>query len=207
MPVRSVVALPDMWRLMTVIFTVQFVERSFGPILPLYLGSVAGVRENVALASGVLFSLTAGAGAVGNLLAPRWLARTSARHIIVRCCVAAAGGALVFALGPPLVVLGIASVAFGVAVGTAMTAAYTRAGGLIPAEARASGFAVVTSATLVGVAVSPMVAGAIARWSLSAVFVVDVVMLAAAARWVAARMEEQDGRPAREGRAPAGDDA
>jgi DHA1 family multidrug resistance protein-like MFS transporter len=206
LPMRAVAGLPDMWRLMTVIFAIQFVERSFGPILPLYLGSVAGAREDVALVSGVLFSLTAGAGAVGNVAAARWLARTSARRIIGLSSAAAAASALLFAIAPVLPVLVVASVGLGVAVGASMTAAYTRAGSLIPAEVRASGFAVVTSASLVGVAVSPMVAGAIAKWSIAAVFVVDVMCLAALARWVVRGMAEERTPPAALGAAPAGED-
>ncbi len=208
MPMRDVLRLPDMWRLMTAIFTLQFVERSFGPILPLYLGTVAGARDNLALVSGVLFSLTAGAGAVGNVAAARWLARVSARRILVIACLGAGVASLAFVLLPVLPALTGAALVLGAAVGAAMTAAYTRAGGLIPAEVRASGFAVVTSASLVGVAISPMVAGAIARWSLPAVFLVDVVLLAWLARWVVGRMREDDGaRPAPPETAPAGDGA
>lgn len=206
MPVRAIAALPDMWRLMTVIFTVQLVERSFGPILPLYLARVPGVGDNVALASGVLFSLTAGSGAAGNVLAARWLERVSARRVIGSACGVAAASAVAFVFAPPLWVLVVASVAFGIGIGATMTAAYTRAGGLIPGEVRASGFAVVTSASLVGGAISPMIAGAIAAWSLPAVFAVDVLLMLALARWVVPRLGEGQGRPAPPG-TPAVEDA
>lgn len=206
LPMRAVVALPDMWRLMTVIFAIQFVERSLGPILPLYLGSVVGSPADVALASGVLFSLTAGAGAVGNLAASRWLARLSARGILGRACLAAAAATLLYVVAPVMPALVAASIALGVAVGMSMTAAYTRAGSLIPSEVRASGFAVVTSASLVGVAVSPMVAGAIAKWNIVAVFLVDVACLAALVWWVVRGMREEHTPPAALAAAPAGED-
>ena len=46
---------------------------------------------------------------------------------------------------------------FGIGVGVAMTAAYTSAGGALPDPARATGFGFLTSASLIGMAASPMV--------------------------------------------------
>lgn len=206
LPARAVVALPDMWRLMIVIFTLHTVERSFGPILPIYLGAVDGARGDVALVSGVLFSLTAGAGAIGNMAAARWLARVSARAVITRASGAGALAMLAFAVSAWLPVLTAASALLGFAVGAAMTAAYARAGGLIPAEVRASGFAVVTSAALVGVAISPMAAGALAKWSLTAVFLVDAALLVWLACWVARRMRGEMAAPAPRWATPGGDE-
>ena len=159
-----------------------------GPILPLYLAEVAGARDHVALASGVLFSLAAGFGAIGNVLCARWLARWSPPRVIAVAALVAALGAVLFAVVPPLPVLFVASALFGASIGTATTAAYTRAGRVIPTQVRASGFGVVTSASLVGLALSPVASGALAGWSLPAVFVADVVILAiiawAVARWM-----------------------
>lgn len=193
---RAIVALPGMWRLLVVVFTIQFVDRSFGPILPLYLGGVVSGEENVALLSGVLFSLTACAGAAGNVTSARWLKRWSARRVIAYSCAIAAASAATFALVPPLLALALAALAFGLAIGTGITAAYTRAGTLIPPPVRASGFAVVTSASLMGVAISPMISGAIGRWSLSAVFLVDAVLLLALWCWIVRPMRDLGVPPA-----------
>ncbi len=48
--------------LMGVIFGLQLVDRSFGPVLPLYLEQLGVPQARVALAAGVLFSAGAGAG-------------------------------------------------------------------------------------------------------------------------------------------------
>ena len=58
-----------------------------------------------------------------------------------------------------------------------MTAAYTSGGELLPADAHATGFGVMTTASLVGLAVSPIVAGFISGPGLRIVFDADIVLL------------------------------
>ena len=70
---------------------------------------------------------------------------------------------------------------FGLAIGVATTAAYTAAAAVIPANVRGTGFGLLTTASLVGLAVSPIVAGFLAVTSIRAVFVLDVIALAALA--------------------------
>ena len=62
-----------------------------------------------------------------------------------------------------------------------MTAAYTSAASVIPASARGAGFGLLTTASLVGLAVSPIVSGLLGATSIRAVFGLDVVALAALA--------------------------
>jgi MFS family permease len=100
--------------------------------------------------------------------------------------------------GTPLI-LGIAVAVFGVGVGVAMTAAYTTAGGALPEPARATGFGFLMSASLIGMAASPMVAGLIAHAGIRLVFLVDAVMLvvfgAAVHRVMEERTQETTGPP------------
>jgi hypothetical protein len=62
-----------------------------------------------------------------------------------------------------------------------MTAAYTAAASVIPASVRGSGFGLLTTASLVGLAVSPIVSGLLGATSIRAVFALDAVGLAALA--------------------------
>ena len=75
----------------------------------------------------------------------------------------------------------IALAAFGLAVGTGTTAAYTGAGRRIPAGARAAGFGVLSSAAMAGMALSPVLSGLLGSVSLRAVFSVNTVLLGALA--------------------------
>ncbi len=87
--------------------------------------------------------------------------------------------------------LGVAVAIFGIGVGVAMTAAYTTAGGALPDAARATGFGFLTSASLIGMAASPMVSGLIAHAGIRVVFYVNAVMLVVFGAAVHRVMEER----------------
>jgi MFS family permease len=107
------------------------------------------------------------------------------------------------ALAGTPVILGVAVTVFGVGVGVAMTAAYTTAGGALPDPARATGFGFLTSASLIGMAASPIIAGLIAHAGIRLVFLVDAVMLLVFGAAVHRVMEER----AQETTGPAMEDA
>jgi hypothetical protein len=65
-----------------------------------------------------------------------------------------------------------------------MTAAYTAAGAVIPEGAHGTGFGVLTSASLAGMAVSPVVAGFVSGTGLWIVFALDVLFMGAIAAGV-----------------------
>jgi len=182
---RNVLAFQNFILLMAVIFGFQFVDRSFGPILPLYIEHVGVSSARVPLVAGVLFSIMACAGALGHHFCGRMLKHVSLRVVI-------AGGAAVAGLGSGLLgatgnlwVMALASAVLGVGVGAAMTASYTAAGSVIPSGAHGTGFGVITSASLTGMAISPMVAGFLGATGMRVVFAVDVAVMAvlAASVW------------------------
>jgi hypothetical protein len=91
--------------------------------------------------------------------------------------VLAAAGAIWFALVARPLALGAAIVVFGLGLGAATTASFTDAGRLIPAAARGAGFGALNSATLSGLALSPVMSGALAGLDLRMVFAADVAAL------------------------------
>lgn len=188
---RDLRALENFLLMMGAIFGLQFVDRSFGPILPLQLAAFGVPDARVPVVSGILFSLAAGFGALGNTACGSLLARFSARATIGGASVLAAAAALAFVVAPSVGWLYPAAVVFGLAIGSAMTAAYTVAGSVLPAAARGAGFGFLTTASLTGLAVSPMVAGLLGQASISAVFVLDAVGLALIAGMVSRVMAER----------------
>jgi MFS family permease len=173
---RSAMAFENFLLLMVVIFGFQFVDRSFGPILPLFIAGMEPASRAAAV-SGVIFSVVACSAALGHHYCARLLRRWSSREVISRASLLAAAAALAMAFAPDSIALAAAAGAFGLAIGAAMTAAYTAAAAALPETVRATGFGFLTSASLVGIAVSPMVAGLLARIGLRAVFLVNVAML------------------------------
>jgi MFS family permease len=86
-------------------------------------------------------------------------------------------GATLFALTVNPWIMVPAAALFGVGSGTALTAIYSVAGSVIPTSAQGAGFGLLTSAALIGVATSPLIAGTLAAWTLRGVFVLDVMLL------------------------------
>jgi DHA1 family multidrug resistance protein-like MFS transporter len=179
---RRVLRLENFLLLMMVIFALQFADRSFGPILPLYIETLGVAHDRVALAAGILFSVAAFTGAAGNYWCSRLLTRMSARGVISCGAGAVCAASLAMAVAPNVWLIGIATAIFGFGVGAAMTAAYSAAAVVIPAGAHGSGFGVLTSASLAGLALSPVIAGILGRpETMKFVFVVDAIMMAALA--------------------------
>jgi MFS family permease len=173
----SVLALENFVLLIGVVFGLQFVDRSFGPVLPLYVAELGMPLDQVPILSGILFSISAGAGAIGNHLARALLERTSTRGVIAGCAAVAAAGTLTYVFADGMMVLAAGTATFGLALGAASTAAYTAAGAVIPAGARGAGFGLLTTGSLIGLATSPIICGLLGTQSLRAVFVLDSIAL------------------------------
>jgi MFS transporter, DHA1 family, multidrug resistance protein len=178
---RSVLAFQNFVLMMAVIFGLQFVDRSFGPILPLYVERIGVSHAQVALVSGVLFSIMACAGALGHHFCGKLLRRFTLRVVIACGAIVAACGSAIFGVSPRIWSMCIAAALLGFGIGAAMTACYTAAGSVIPPRAHGAGFGVLTSASLVGMASSPFIAGFLGGASIRAVFFVNLVVMAVVA--------------------------
>ncbi len=177
----NILALENLMVLMVVIFGLQLVDRSFGPVLLLYLGSLGYQQANAAVLVGVLFSVLAISGAIGNQLAAAALRRVSARVTIAVSVMAAAGALGLFVLGREVWLLMLVMAVFGLGIGTAMTTAFTAAGAVIPRQVHGTGFGLLTSASLIGSAISPVLSGLVAARSIRVVFIAGSVVLTALA--------------------------
>jgi MFS family permease len=178
---RNVLAFQNFILMMIVIFGLQFVDRSFGPVLPLYVEQAGRSHAQVAMVSGVLFSIMACTGALGHHFCGRLVKRFPMRVVIAGGAAVAAAGSAMFGVSGNVFVMSAASTLLGLGIGAAMTASYSAAGSVIPAGAHGTGFGVLTSASLVGMASSPFIAGFLGGSSIRVVFLVDVVVMAALA--------------------------
>jgi DHA1 family multidrug resistance protein-like MFS transporter len=174
----SILAFENFLLLMVVIFGLQVVDRSFGPVLLLYLGQVGYSSAQAALTVGVLFSTLAFSGAFGNQVAAAVLKRTTARVVIAGSVLIAATALAIFAFARAPWLLTVTIGVFGAAVGTAMTTAYTAAGSVIPRHAHGASFGFLSGAALFGSAVSPVLSGLLAGQSIRVVFLCGVAGLA-----------------------------
>jgi MFS transporter, DHA1 family, multidrug resistance protein len=187
---RGVLAFQNFILLMVVIFGLQFVDRSFGPVLPLYVAQASLSHASVAVVSGVLFSIMACTGALGHHFCGRLMRRYPTRTVIAGGAAVAASAAGVIGAFRNVWTMGGASALFGLGIGAAMTASYSAAGAVIPPGAHGAGFGVLTSASLVGMASSPFIAGLVAGSSIRVVFFLDLALMGAVAIAVYKTMAE-----------------
>ena len=131
--------------------------------------------ERVPIISGALFSIAAVCAAVGNHLCGGLLKRASPRAVIAGSASAGAAGTLLYALSGNTGLLFFGSAIFGVAIGVATTAAYTAATGVVPSAHAAPASGCLTTASLIGLAISPIVSGLLGAVSIRAVFLLDTI--------------------------------
>jgi MFS family permease len=173
----NILAFENFLLLMVVIFGLQLVDRSFGPVLPLHLGQLGFGPDEVPVLAGVLFSVLAFGGAAGNQLAGRLLTRATARAAIAATALLGAAALATFAIARAPWILALAIGIVGICVGVGLTTAFTAASSVIPRDVHGAGFGLLTSASLVGVAVSPVLSGLIGARSIRVVFIGGVVVL------------------------------
>ncbi len=178
---RNVLAFENFVLMALVIFTFQFVDRSFGPVLPLFVGALGTSPGRIAFQSGVLFSIGAGTGAVGHHVCAALLRRRTAAQLVVAASAMAAAGCAAYLAAPRVPWLFLATPLFGLAIGFGTTAAYSAAAGVIPPNVRGLGFGLMTTASLIGMAASPILCGLLASASIRAVFALDAGLLLALA--------------------------
>jgi MFS family permease len=176
-PVAQILRSENFLLVLAVIFGIQFVDRSFGPILPLYVKSLDVAPSGVALVSGSLFSVAALASALGHHFCSRLLKRFNLRLVLVGGASLAAAALLVFMFARHLPLLGASLGLFGFGVGVTMTAAYAAGGAATPQRARATGFGFLSASSLSALAISPVVSGLLMATGIRTVFIVDLAGL------------------------------
>jgi MFS family permease len=189
---RSILAFENFILLMSVVFALQLVDRSFGPVLPLHLDRIGFDHGDVALIAGVLFSVTAVSGALGHQLAVMLLRRMSARAAIASTSLAGAAALAVFASSDSLRVLVPMMAIIGLSIGAATTAAFSAAGSVIPSHVHGASFGFLTGASLIGSAISPVLSGLVGVRSFRVVFIGGAILMAALAVAVRRVMVDRD---------------
>jgi MFS family permease len=176
-PFAAILGLENFILVMLLLFGLQLVDRSFGPILPLYLGEIGYAPSEVPVRAGFLFSLWALTTALGNQLSGRLLKRWAPRRVIGSASLLAASGLVLFAASTGMWWLSASLAIVGLGIGTSTTTAFAAGNAVIPKDVHATGFGFLTGASLIGIAVSPVLAGLMAARSIRAVFVAGAVVL------------------------------
>lgn len=175
-PFLEVLRIPGALSLLAVLFLVNFIGRSFTPILPLYIQGMGVPASRLAVATGLLisvYSIAAALSAAGLGRASRWLAP---RALLMATLVGGALTVLPMAAVSSFGALLVLAVLLGLASGGSLTLCYTIGGLMVPAELRTTAFGFFSGAALFGGAISPSIAGLLARWDLRGIYYLDTVL-------------------------------
>jgi DHA1 family multidrug resistance protein-like MFS transporter len=181
LPVRDLFAFPNFFVVLLLLMTAQFVDRGLALLIPLQVAALPGMHA-IAATSGLIISVAA----VMATLSANVVARLSREIPPARLLMfgMAVGSPLCAAMAlvhgwPALLVL---RALVGLALGGAITLAYTLGASIVPGETRASAFGWLALGVQVGTAASPLLTGAVAAVSLPGAFMVyAAVALAGAA--------------------------
>lgn len=167
---------PEYFTAMMILFFVNMADRTFGPIVPLFLEELGTPRGALEMVAGVLISAAAFGEAFSSWLSGRLASRISLRQLITWRLILS-----IVVLLPMLVVktpsgFSILRVMLALLAGGTLTLALSAAHHVIPAEHRGTGFAVLSGTSMLGTAVGPILSGLLAGISIRAVFVGNSVV-------------------------------
>jgi DHA1 family multidrug resistance protein-like MFS transporter len=177
-PFTLVLRLPGVLALLVALLLVNFVGRSFTPILPLQLSRLGVAPTALASSTGLLISIYAVAAASSAALLGRASRTRSPRRLLAFSLVAGAATVLPLAFAGSFRTFAALAILLGLASGGALTLCYTMGGLMVPGAHRTTAFGFFSAAALFGGSISPTVAGAIAHWDLRGIYYLDAVLFA-----------------------------
>ncbi len=182
--VRDYLNLPVFVGLLVAIFTIQFIDRSFGPLLPLYIATLGAPAERLGSITGLVMTLGALAGSIAAVWAGRLSSRRPPRPLLLGSLVAGALLCLPIAFVGHWGQLLVLRALLGLLAGGSLTLAYAVGGRQLPPEAKVGAFGTLAGAGMIGGAISPLVTGVLSRYAtLSTIFVVDAVLYLLVLGW------------------------
>jgi DHA1 family multidrug resistance protein-like MFS transporter len=177
----EVLRLPGTASLLTVLFLVNFIGRSFTPILPLYVQGLGVPASRLAFATGLLISLYSAAAGLSAAYLGRVSGRRSPRALLVATLAGGAATVLPMAAVSSFGALLVLAMLLGLASGGSLTLCYTIGGLMVPDAIRTTAFGFFSGAALFGGAISPSVAGLLAHWDLRGIYYLDTALFLALA--------------------------
>lgn len=183
-PISSLLHLPIFVGLAVAMFTIQFVDRSFGPLLPLYIGTLDAPAARIGTITGVVMTLGALTASVAAVVAGRLSIRHDPRPLLFGSLLAGAVLCLPIAFVSHWWQLMAIRFLLGLFAGGALTLTYAIGGRDMPASAKMGAFGTLAGIGQIGGAIAPFVTGGLSKWaSLSAIFIVDAILYALILLW------------------------
>lgn len=173
----ALLRLPAMPAMLAALFLVNFVGRSFTPILHLHLAELGVKPKGLASAIGLLISVYSIAAAVSATLLGKATKSLSPRLLLLVTLVLGFLTVLPMAWAGRFSTLLVLAALLGLGSGGSLTLCYTMGGLLAGTTERAAAFGVFAMAALAGGSISPSVAGYLVRWDLRGIYYLDAALL------------------------------
>jgi DHA1 family multidrug resistance protein-like MFS transporter len=166
---------PQYLTTLLVLFFVNMADRTFGLTVPLFLEELG---TSAAWVAGAVISVATFGEAASAWMSGRLASRMSLRRLII--------GRLVLSIAvlAPMVYVSstaqfsVLRVVLALLAGGTLTLIVSAASDVIPDHHRGTGFALLSSTSMLGGAAGPLVAGSLAGWSIRSVFVFNAVVYA-----------------------------
>lgn len=167
---------PEYFTALMILFFVNMADRTFGPIIPLFLEELGTPRGGLEMAAGILISAAAFGEAFSAWLSGKLASRITLRRLIV--------GRLVLSIAVLMPMMGVHTseqfsilrVALAILAGGTLTLALSAAHHVIPSEHRGTGFGLLSGTSMLGGAAGPILAGAVAGFSIRAIFMANSIV-------------------------------
>jgi len=166
---------PEYLTTLLVLFFVNMADRTFGLTVPLFLEELGTTAAWVA---GAVISIATFGEALSAWMSGRLASRMTLRRLITIRLVLSIAVLLPMIVVHTTMGFSILRVALALLAGGTLTLTVSAASGVIPEEHRGTGFAFLTSTSMLGGAAGPLVAGALGGWSIRSVFVFNAVVYA-----------------------------
>jgi MFS family permease len=188
MRVRDLLRTPRFVPILFVLFVGTFTNRSYQPLIPLFVVSMMLAQGAGASLTGIIVTGGALAATLSANLASRLVLYFSYAQVLLLALIACACGSGLLVGSHTALQFGVLGVVMGLFDGSILTLSYGLGGSVIPAEHRASAFGVLNSGALIGAAISPMLGGALAAFSLRTAFLCNALLFLCGAlvawRWL-----------------------
>ena len=167
---------PEYFTTVLILFFVNMADRTFGPIIPLFLEELGTPRVRLEMVSGIVISAAAFGEAFSAWLSGRLASRVTLRRLIIARLLLS-----VVVLVPMVIVhstteFSMLRIALALLAGGTLTLALSTAHHVIPGQHRGTGFAMLSGTSMLGGAAGPIISGSLAGLSIRSIFVFNSVV-------------------------------
>jgi len=193
----SLMSLPDFAVLASLLFLVTIIDRSFSPVIPLFVAGYRADPLEAARFAGVILSLAAFSESLAAWYSGKKVTFSNPkRFLLMRLGLGSLICFLIGFAGSIMQLLGL-RVLLALLAGGTLTVAYTLASRVIPEGQRAAAFGLLSSFGMMGGAVGPLLGGLSVLINIRTVFFLDGLIYAGLSYviWQNLRSEQSSGKP------------